>query len=250
MGNGEIRELFLQSDRQIPIQEEKRQQTYERVITELKKQRTPIAQHSNILFSQFQYMDKSFFLIYVILICLGTAFMFLLQKTGAGRNEIMIACMVGATVLGISTVILIDKLFFGRMAELGASCYFSTKQCVAVYMAATGNVNLIILFFTILYVDNYWKIGMLQIGLYVLTPFFLSNIVALGVLSTETGRRNPYFLFISCIFLSIGYAVFSAIPGIFYATSLGIWGIACAITGILLTVQLRRLFVQMEKAFW
>ena len=29
-------------------------------------------------------------------------------------------------------------MFFGKMAELGASCYFNTKQCVAAWMVMSG----------------------------------------------------------------------------------------------------------------
>lgn len=247
MENREIRELFLMSDRQTPIQKEKKQQVYERAAEELEKRRFPVERQSDLLFSQFQYMDKSFFLIYGVLVFIGTILIFLLQKTGAGRNEIIMTCMIGAAVLGISTVLMIDKLFFGRMAELEASCYLNTKQLVAVYMVIAGSFNLIILLFAIFYVGSHWKIGILQIGLYVLTSLLLSNIIALEILSTEAGRKNPYFLLISCILLSIGYAMLSSVPEIFYMTLLGAWATAFVILGILFGAQVRRLFVQMEK---
>lgn len=247
MENREIRELFLLSDRQTPISKEKKQQVYERAAKELEKRRIPVERQNNLLFSQFQYMNKSFFLIYGVLVVIGTILIFLLQQTGAGQNEMIITCMIGAAVLGIFTVLLIDKLFFGRMAELEASCYFNTKQLVAIYMVIAESFNLVILLFAILYVGGHWKIGILQIGLYVLTSLLLSSIVALEILSTETGRKNPYFLFISCVFLSIGYGMLSSVPEIFYITLLGVWAIACVILGILFAAQLRRLFVQMEK---
>ena len=41
---------------------------------------------------------------------------------------------------------MIDKLFFGKMAELGESCYFNTKQCVAAWLVLSGMINVMILF--------------------------------------------------------------------------------------------------------
>ena len=80
------------------------------------------------------------------------------------------------------------------MAELGASCYFSTKQSVAVYMVIVGSVNLAIFILIILCIGSSLNIGVLQLGLYMMTAFFLSNIVSMGILSTEIGRENRYFL--------------------------------------------------------
>lgn len=145
------------------------------------------------------------------------------------------------------TVLIIDKLFFGRMAELGASCYFDTKQCVAAYMVIMGSVNLIVFLLIIFYVGNCWDIGIIQLGLYVLTAFLLSNIVAMGILSTKVGRENPFYLLSSGVFLALGYTVFSAVPAAFYVATLGVWAMACFVLGCLLALLIKKLFIQMEK---
>ena len=155
--------------------------------------------------------------------------------------------MIGVSGIAVLTVFLIDKLFLGRMAELGASCYFSTKQSVAAYMVIVGSINLAIFLLIIFYIGSSLNIGILQLGLYVVTAFFLSNIVSVGILSTEIGRENRYFLFISSVFLAIGYTVFSAVPTVFSAVSLGAWGIACFILGSVFALQLKKLFVEMIK---
>lgn len=247
MENREIKELFLRADRQIKIREDKKQTVLSCMMAEMEKQRTPIINQREILFSQFLYMDKSFLFMYMVVVFLGIGILFLLQQTGADRSTMIISCMIGASVMGILTVLIIDKLFFGRMAELGASCYFNTKQCVAAYMVIVGSVNLIILLLVISYVGNCWKIGTIQLGLYVLTAFLLSNIVSMGILSTEIGRENPFSLLVSGVFLAIGYSVFSAVPVAFYVTSLGVWGMACFVLGSLFILLLKKLFVQMEK---
>ncbi len=164
-------------------------------------------------------MDKSFLILYAIAVCFCIGILLLLQRTGADINTMIIACMIGVSGIAVLTVFLIDKLFFGRMAELGASCYFSTKQSVAVYMVIVGSVNLAIFILIILCIGSSLNIGVLQLGLYMMTAFFLSNIVSMGILSTEIGRENRYFLFyqqcfsgdrIYCI-LCGSYSIFSGI---------------------------------------
>ena len=41
-----------------------------------------------------------------------------------------------------------------------------------------------------MFVSVQWKMRLIQIGLYMLVPFFFTQCVCLGILLTETGRRN------------------------------------------------------------
>lgn len=247
MKNCEIKELFSQADKQITIRESKKQQALTSVAAELNQRKVPVLNQREILFSQFLYMDKSFLILYAVAVCFCIGILLLLQQTGADTNTMVISCMIGVSGIAVLTVFLIDKSFFGRMAELGASCYFSTKQIVAAYMVIVGSINLAILFLVVLCIGCSLNIDFLQLGLYVMTSFFLSNIVSVGILSTEIGRENRYFLFISSVFLAIGYTVFSEIPTAFSAASLGAWGGACIISGILFALQLKKLFTEMIK---
>lgn len=247
MENREIKELFLQADKQIAIQESRKQQVLTSMTRELKQQKIPVLNQREILFSHFLYMDKSFLILYAIAVCFCIGILLLLQRTGADINTMIIACMIGVSGIAVLTVFLIDKLFFGRMAELGASCYFSTKQSVAAYMVIVGSINLAIFLLIILCIGSSLNIGILKLGLYVMTAFFLSNIVSVGILSTEIGRENRYFLFISSVFLAIGYTVFSAVPTAFQAVSLGAWGITCFVLGSVFALQLKKLFAEMIK---
>lgn len=80
-----------------------------------------------------------------------------------------------------------------------------------------------------------------------MTAFLLSNIVAMGILSTKVGRENPFYLLSSGVFLALGYTVFSAVPAAFYVTTLGVWTMACFVLGCLLALLIKKLFIQMEK---
>lgn len=147
MRDSEIKTLFAKADEQVHVDEIRKQKTYHAMIEEMEKQRTPMMSIKNILFHQFWYMDKLFFVVYGVLICLGIISITALQYTGLNQNEMITVCMVGAGILSITSIGVIDKLFFGKMAELGESCYFNTKQCVAVWLVLSGMINIMILLF-------------------------------------------------------------------------------------------------------
>lgn len=69
MENREIKELFLQADKQIAIQESRKQQVLTSMTRELKQQKIPVLNQREILFSHFLYMDKSFLILYAIAVC-------------------------------------------------------------------------------------------------------------------------------------------------------------------------------------
>ena len=144
MGDSEIKNLFVRANAQVHIDEARKQKTHQAMMMEMEKQKINKRRIEmrmsikNILLQQFQYMDKLFFYIYGGLICLGIIFIAVLQYTGVSQNEIITVCMAGAGILSITSIGVIDKMFFGKMAELGASCYFNTKQCVAAWMVISG----------------------------------------------------------------------------------------------------------------
>ena len=82
MRDSEIKTLFAKADEQVHVDEIRKQKTYHAMIDEMEKQRTPMMSTKNILFHQFWYMDKLFFAVYGVLICLGIIFITALQYTG------------------------------------------------------------------------------------------------------------------------------------------------------------------------
>ena len=246
MRDSEIKTLFAKADEQVHVDEIRKQKTYYAMIEEMEKQRTPMMSTKNILFHQFWYMDKLFFAVYGVLICLGIIFITALQYTGLNQNEMITVCMVGAGILSITSISVIDKLFFGKMAELGASCYFNTKQCVAAWMVISGMVNVVVLFLLAGYLNGFWRVGLLQVGLYILTPYLLSGMIALDILSMETGQKHS-FLVISGFLMSIGYGVIGAIPGIMFTAANRIWTAVFILSLLLFVIQIKRLFNRMEK---
>ena len=156
-------------------------------------------------------------------------------------------CMVGAGILSITSIGVIDKLFFGKMAELGESCYFNTKQCVLAWMVLSGMINVMILFLIAGYLNYHWRVGLLQVGLYILTPYLVSSITALGILSMETRGKNSSLFGMSAIFLSISYGVIGSIPRALFVTTLWIWAVALLVSGLLFVMQIKNCLVKWKK---
>ena len=247
MRDSEIKTLFAKADEQVHVDEIRKQKTYHAMIEEMEKQRTPMMSIKNILFHQFWYMDKLFFVVYGVLICLGIISITALQYTGLNQNEMITVCMVGAGILSITSIGVIDKLFFGKMAELGESCYFNTKQCVAVWLVLSGMINIMILLFMAGYLGGHWKVKLLQVGLYILTPYLISSFIALEILSVETRGKNSSLFGMSAIFLSISYGVIGSIPRALFVTTLWIWAVAFLVSGLLFVMKIKKLLSEMEK---
>ena len=247
MKNSEIKNLFARADAQISVDDTRRQKTYQAMLDEMKKQSIPAMSEKNILLHQFWYMDKTFFIVYGALICLGMFFIVALQSFGVNQNEMVTVCMAGAGILGIASIGVIDKLFFGKMGELGESCYFNTKQCVAAWLVLSGMINIVILLLTAGYLNYHWKVGLLQVELYILTPYLVSGIIALGILSMETRGKKAALFGMSVIFLTVSDAVIGSMPGALLAAALWIWAAAFLLAGLLFGIQIKKLLTRMDK---
>ena len=247
MKNSEIKNLFIKADEQIPVDKIRKQKTYHAITEEMEKQKNSVISEKTVLFHQVYYMDKLFFIIYGILICLGIIIVRIFQYTGIKQNEMIMVCMAGSGILSITSISMIDKLFFGKIGELGESCYFNTKQCVATWLVLSGGINIAMLLLAVSYLNYHWKAGLLQAGLYILTPYLLSNVVALVILSMKTRERKLSLFGMSVVFLSISYGVIGSIPGVFLTTALWMWAVAFLLSVLLSAMQIKRLFGKLEK---
>ena len=97
------------------------------------------------------------------------------------------------------------------------------------------------------YVKYHWSVGLLQVGLYILTPYLVSSITALGILSMETRGKNSSLFGMSAILLSISYGVIGSIPRALFVTTLWIWAVAFLVSGLLFVIQIKKLLSKMEK---
>ena len=247
METSDIKKLFEATDRAVPINNEKKEQTIEKMVLELKKQKSPVENTSSILLNHFLYMDKSVLYLYGILLCLEILCMSAARYMKIDNREIVTFCMIGSGIISISAIMLIDNVFFHKMAELGATCYFNTKQSIAAYMIMVESINIAMLVITMLYVGKFWKIAVFQMAFYVVTPFLLSTVVAFGMLLTEKGRKSTYSLWVCGFFLSIAYMMLSTIPDMFLVSSIGIWSVICVALAALCFFEIKGFFTKLGK---
>ncbi len=247
MKTDDLKRMFEMADRTMPINDEMKRQTRKKMSHELERRKIPVEKRENILLNLFLYIDKSFLYVYGIFICLEILLIFFFHNIKIGQTEILSFCMMGSGIISITAMVLLDKVFFYKMAELGASCYFCTKQSIAAYMIAVESINLMILLLTSLYVSSLWKIAVLQFTIYILTPFLLSNVVSFGILMIETGRKSSFSLLVMGIFMSIIYLILPMIPNIFSVSFMWMWGIVCVFMSMIFVLEIKKYLNKVEK---
>ena len=155
--------------------------------------------------------------------------------------------MIFSGVLGSLSVLEVGKVYFAKLSELSETCFFNVRQMAAFDMIVSGIINLSVLSAVILFVGLQWKIWLLQIGLYILVPFIFAQCVCLGVLLTESGRKNGWLTAVAGIFLSVVYAILASTPRLYTASALFIWAIALVVGVVTLGIQIKALFTEINK---
>lgn len=97
------------------------------------------------------------------------------------------------------------------------------------------------------YLNYHWSVGLLQVGLYILTPYLVSSITALGILSMETRGKNSSLFGMSAILLSISYGVIGSIPRALFVTTLWIWAVAFLVSGLLFVIQIKNCLAKWKR---
>lgn len=246
MENRKIKTLFHAAGECVRIDEEKRQETLELLRRKI-DDKNVVAIDSNVQIwkNQLQYMDKRMFVLQAAECLFMIIYVILMKNFGMGREDIIVSAMVLSAIQGIFWILQVERLFYPNMAELAESCYFNTKQLAAFSMVYSGIVSLLILTVIILFVGYEWKIGLLQIGLYILVPCVYTECFCLGTLLTEIGRRNPYVMGVIGGFAVVLQIVVASVPRIYQASALLFWGAAffagIALLGTQIRIMLRRL---------
>ncbi len=232
----------------IRIDEKKKAETMDILHKEiLKKQIGILNSRKLILKGQIRYMDKSVIVIHALLCMILSAVGVIMTCQGASKDDMILFSMMLSGVMGIVSVAQTGRIFSSGIAELSESCYFNIRQIVALHMVLSGIINLTFLLLTIFFVGIQWKMNLLQVGIYLLVPFVMTQCCCLRVLLTEAGRRNTYLLVMTGIFSIIFYLIIASIPELYRITALTVWCIAFIIGLLLLGIQVRTLFKGMER---
>ena len=153
------------------------------------------------------------------------------------------SCLSTLSVWGI------NKLYFGKMAELGATCYFDTRMCATAGLMVIGSVNFIVIMLLALYSGNTWEVSNLQTVIYILTAYLVSGSLDFGILLFKTGEKASVAMAAGILICSGVYIVVSNISGALFSASISIWAGVCAVAGGLTFVQVKRLFSAGEMVF-
>ena len=197
MQDKDIRRLFQKAEIQVCPEQKRILKMYEHLQNEIdkneyknKKQRKRIEiLLRDILWQQFRLIDKTYVIVYIMAAFAGFALMIFLQYAGTGKNDAIMVSMIISGCLSTLSVLGINKLYFGKMAELGATCYFDTRMCAAAGLVAIGSVNFIIIMLLALYSGNTWEVSNLQTVIYILTAYFVSGSLDFGILLFKAGEK-------------------------------------------------------------
>lgn len=244
----DIKEKFRITDRLMQIDENRKRESISLLQNKINEKQINMAHHGRkILLQQVRYMDKLIMITQIVLYVIVVIIAIMMRQKGVLEEEIILFSILISGLFGIISIAQISRIFSSGIAELSESCYFNVKQIVAFQLLISGVMNLTMLFFVILFVGLFWKIALIQIGLYILVPFVIAQCCCLKALLLEIGRKNSYLLIIVGIFITILYIVIASIPRVYQLTALSIWGVSFVVGILLLGMQVRALFEGIER---
>lgn len=117
-----------------------------------------------------------------------------------------------------------------NMAELEASCKYGFADVVLTRLSILSGMNLVVFVLIILLLGHNGDIGLLRLGLYLLTPFFLTCLASLFTLNRLRYRESVYICgSISC-FVSIANTLLSRQYSLAFSDAYWpVWGMAFCI---------------------
>lgn len=267
MQDKEIRELFRRAEAQSSPEQKQVLKTYQYLQMEMNKEkyktenaiqnevRNKMQRNDeaistwDILRRQFRLIDKTCIITYILAVIISFCVMIFLRRVEIEKNGAVIVSMILSSFLSTFSVWLINKLYFGKMTELGLSLYFDTKMCVAAGLMITGTINFVMIVGLTIYSGTIWEMSFLQMGIYILTAYLTSSLVNFRILLTKTGGKASGAMAVGTFFCSCAYIAAVNIPGALLSASIEIWTGVCATVGILVMIQIRKLLYTKELAF-
>ncbi len=246
--NADIKSLFTSADSRLIIDETRKRDTLKliRAQTERKEIRL-LCSGRRLWLYQFRYADRNMLFVHLSRCLFVFLLMVLMNAYGADNQLMIVAAMILSGILGSFSILEISKICFSKFSELSESCFFNIRQMTAYDMVFSGLMNLAALSTVILFAGFQWKIRLIQIGLYLFVPFIFTQCVCLGILLTETGRRNVWLIAVSGGFLSAFYAILASTPRLYTETALFLWVIAFFFGAGVFAVQVHVLFKEISK---
>lgn len=240
----DIRDLFLKNDSRIIIDVSKKQETQKYIRAQKFEQENSISTRWQMIKGQMQYMDKNILWIHLA-VCVGIIVLvwtnwFHIQyweKYG----------MIFSGVLGALSFLEVGSMFFSRMTELEAVCYFNVRQLAAFQMTYSGLLSLAALMIFTVFANIRLGKDIMVVSIYILVPFVFTECVCMTVMLTEIGRRNILLLIAAGIFSAFFWGILAWMPMLYKASAIVFWVVALFAGICIFAVQIKRFFQVLDK---
>lgn len=248
----DLRALFASAGAQLPIDGTRRARTLHLLRHTCQSQAVrPLPDKKVLLIHLIRYTDRNLAGVH-LLSCM--AMLLLLFTVGIldipeeTRNRcMMLISMLLPCFLTLFSALAFRKICFTGMAELHGTCFFHVSQLAALSLLTSGILNLSAVSAAILLVSFRWKVRLIQIGLYVLVPFILTQCVCFGCMLAEPVRRHAWLASAFLLPLSLLCLAVSQRQTWYTESALFLWAAALFAGIAVLAAETKLLFHKLNK---
>lgn len=240
----DIRDLFVENDSGVIIDASRKQKTLECVSAQEFEQKNRVSMRWQIIKGQIRHMDKNILWMHLA-VCIGIVVLVWTNWFDVQSWEKY--GMIFSGVLGALSFLEVGSMFFSRMTELEAVCYFNVRQLATFQMTYSGLLSFAALMIFTVFANIRLEKNLMVTGIYILVPFVFTECVCMTVMLTEIGRRNILLLIAVGIFSTFFWGILASSPMLYEASATIFW-IVALLAGIgIFAVQIKRFFRVLDK---
>lgn len=240
----DIRDLFVKNDSGVIIDVSRKQKTLECVSAQEFEQKNRVSTRWQIIKGQIRHMDKNILWMHLA-VCIGIVVLVWTNWFDVQSWEKY--GMIFSGVLGALSFLEVGSMFFSKMTELEAVCYFNVRQLATFQMTYSGLLSLAALMIFTVFANIRLEKNLMVTGIYILVPFVFTECVCMTVMLTEIGRRNILLLIAVGIFSTFFWEILASSPMLYEASATIFW-IVALLAGIgIFAVQIKRFFRVLDK---
>lgn len=240
----EVKEIFVKNDSNVIIDVSKKRETLEYVKVRTLEQENKISSWWQIIKGQICHMNKTILWMHLA-ICIGIVVLIWTNWFDIHSWEKL--GMIISGVLGALSFLEVGSLFFSRVTELEATCYFNVRQLATFQMTYSGFISLAALMIFTIFTNIRLEKDILMTGIYILVPFVSTECICMTIMLTEIGRRNILLLIATGIFSAFFWGILASMPVLYEASATVFW-IVALLAGIgIFAMQIKRFFSVLEK---
>lgn len=197
---------------------------------------------------ELQYISPVFWILQGVLVMV---LIFLLERTSVAKGELKeylqwISAL--AAWMGVLTCSDLGRHFSRGMAELEQCCYFNLPQIWTIRMILSGTVDMLILLSGSVRISEKTFVPFVQVCLYILVPFVLSNAACLLLITAFRSVRGGYGQLVTAFLAGSIAAAFAMVPSDFYANTFVWRWIVVLLAGTLIYFwQLRLVYSKIRR---